>query len=75
MQFESLSNLEEDLDRLLKIGEEGATASREAPIFGKYSDLDDDSELFSDCVSSRNGQQLNLLKVCKVRRDRRWPST
>jgi hypothetical protein len=29
----TLSNLEEDLDRLLKIGEEGATASREAPVF------------------------------------------
>jgi hypothetical protein len=31
MQFESLFDLEEDLDRLLKIGEEGATTSREAP--------------------------------------------
>jgi hypothetical protein len=37
MQFESLSDLEEDLDRLLKIGEEGATACQEAPVFDKYS--------------------------------------
>jgi hypothetical protein len=47
MQFESLSNLKENLDRLLKIGEGGATACWEAPIFDKYSDLDDDSKPFS----------------------------
>jgi hypothetical protein len=47
MRFESLSDLEEDLDRLLKIGEGGATACREAPIFDKYSDSDDDSEPLS----------------------------
>jgi K+-sensing histidine kinase KdpD len=35
------------LDRLLKIGEGGATACREAPIFDKYSDSDDESEPFS----------------------------
>jgi hypothetical protein len=44
MRFESLSNLEEDLDRLLKIGEGGATACREAPVFDKYSNSDDDSK-------------------------------
>jgi hypothetical protein len=49
MQFESLSDLEEDLDRLLKIGEEGVTAYRVAPIFDKYSDSDDDSKPFSGC--------------------------
>jgi hypothetical protein len=49
MQFESLSDLEEDLDHLHKIGEEGATASWEAPIFDKYSDLNDDSKPFSGC--------------------------
>jgi hypothetical protein len=30
MQFEPLSDLEEDLDRLLKIGDEGATTCRGA---------------------------------------------
>jgi hypothetical protein len=39
--------LEENLDNLLKIGEEGATVCREAPIFDKYPDPDDDSRLFS----------------------------
>jgi hypothetical protein len=38
--------LEEDLDNLLKIGDEGVTACREAPIFEKYLDSDDDSETF-----------------------------
>jgi hypothetical protein len=47
MQFRSLSDLEEDLDRLLKIGEEGATACREAPVFDKYSDSDDNPESLS----------------------------
>jgi hypothetical protein len=53
MQFESLSNLEEDWDRLLNIGEEGATACQEAPVFDKYPDSDDDSKPFS-------GRQLGL---------------
>jgi hypothetical protein len=47
MQFESLSYLEEDLDNLLKIGEEGATAYWEAPVFDKYPDSDDYSKPFS----------------------------
>jgi hypothetical protein len=47
MRLESLSDLEEDLDRLLKIGEGGATVCWEAPIFDKYSDLDDDSKPLS----------------------------
>jgi hypothetical protein len=38
MRFEALSALEEDLDHLLKIGDEDATACREAPIFDKYLD-------------------------------------
>jgi hypothetical protein len=41
--------LEEDLDNLLKIGDKGATACRETPVFDKYSNLDDDSETFSGC--------------------------
>jgi hypothetical protein len=46
MRFKSLSDLEEDLDRLLKIKEGGATTCPEAPIFDKYSDSDDESEPF-----------------------------
>jgi hypothetical protein len=42
MLFESLSELEEDLDRLLKIGDGEATECREAPIFDDY-DLDSDN--------------------------------
>jgi hypothetical protein len=38
---------EKDLDDLLKIGGEGATVCREAPIFDKYSDSDDDCGPFS----------------------------
>jgi hypothetical protein len=38
----SLSALEEDLDRLLQLGEGEATARREAPVFDYFSDSDDD---------------------------------
>jgi hypothetical protein len=44
---ESLSDLEEDLDRLLKLGDERATACLEAPVFDNNSDLDDNPESFS----------------------------
>jgi hypothetical protein len=45
-QSNSLSDLEEDLDRLLKIGDEGATACR-GPLFSNnYSDSDDNPESF-----------------------------
>jgi hypothetical protein len=43
--FESLSALEEDLDRLLKIGKDEATACREAPIFDDYDSDSDDAAL------------------------------
>jgi hypothetical protein len=33
MRFDSLSDLEEDLDHLFKIGDEGATACWGAPVF------------------------------------------
>jgi hypothetical protein len=36
MQFKSLSALDKNLDRLLKIGEERATACRVAPVFDMY---------------------------------------
>jgi hypothetical protein len=48
MRFEFISDLEEDLDRLLKIGDEGATACRETPIFDNYSDSDNNPEFFSE---------------------------
>jgi hypothetical protein len=44
-----MSALKEDLDNLLKIGDEGATACRGAPIFDKYSDSDDDSKTSPGC--------------------------
>jgi hypothetical protein len=47
MRFESLSDLEEDSDHLLKIGDEGATACRGGTIFHNYSDSDDNPESFS----------------------------
>jgi hypothetical protein len=43
----SLTDLEEDLDRVLKFGDERATACRGAPIFDNYSESDDDPESFS----------------------------
>jgi hypothetical protein len=52
IQSEFLSALEKDLDDLLKIGGEGATTCREAPIFDKYSDSDNDPGPFSGCHSS-----------------------
>jgi hypothetical protein len=48
-QSEFLSTLEEDLYNLFKIGDEGATACREALIFDKYSNSDDDSEISPSC--------------------------
>jgi hypothetical protein len=42
--LKTLSALQKDLYHLVKIGEEDATACREAPIFDKYKDLDDDPE-------------------------------
>jgi hypothetical protein len=46
MRFKSLSDLEEDLDHLLKIVDEGATACRGAPIFDNYLDSNDNPESF-----------------------------
>jgi hypothetical protein len=56
---ESLSDLEEDLDRLLKLGDEGATANREAPIFDNHSDSDDNPKSFSD---SHLGLTITMLQ-------------
>ncbi|RLN42287.1 hypothetical protein C2845_PM01G44920 [Panicum miliaceum] len=49
LQSKSLSDLEEDLDLLLKLGDKDATSCREAPVFDAYSDSDDelDSSAFS----------------------------
>jgi hypothetical protein len=46
-RFESLSDLEEDLDCLLKLGDVGATACWEAPVFDNYLDSNDDPKSFS----------------------------
>jgi hypothetical protein len=43
MWFESLSALEQDLDRLLKIGKDEATTCQEAPIFDNYDPNSNDS--------------------------------
>jgi hypothetical protein len=43
MRFESLSDLEEDLDCLLKIEEGEATARRGAPVFDNFSDFDNNA--------------------------------
>jgi hypothetical protein len=43
MRAESLSALEEDIDRLHKIGQRDATACREAPIYDVYESNSDDS--------------------------------
>jgi hypothetical protein len=51
-KLESLSDLEEDLDRLLKLGDEGATAYRGAPIFDNYSDSDEKYSLTRTTPSS-----------------------
>jgi hypothetical protein len=48
MQFESLFDLEEDLDHLLKIGDKGAHRLPGAPIFDNYSDSDNNPEFFSE---------------------------
>jgi hypothetical protein len=41
--------LKEDLDNLLKIGDARATSCREAPVFDKHSNSDDDSKTFLGC--------------------------
>jgi hypothetical protein len=45
IRSESLSALEKNLDHLLKIGKDEATASQEAPIFDDYSSNSDDGEV------------------------------
>ncbi|RLN12210.1 hypothetical protein C2845_PM09G10430 [Panicum miliaceum] len=44
LRSKSLSDLEEDLDLLLKLGDEDATAIPEAPVFDAYTDSDDDHD-------------------------------
>jgi hypothetical protein len=51
-QSKSLSHLEEDLDRFLKLKDEGATACRGAPIFDNYSDSNEESSSISTTPSS-----------------------
>jgi hypothetical protein len=49
----TLSDLEENLDLLLKIKDVGVTACREAPIFDIYSDSDEEYSPCSTTPSSR----------------------
>jgi hypothetical protein len=49
----SLSNLEKDLDLLLKIKDAGATACREASVFEIYSDSDEEYSACSTIPSSQ----------------------
>jgi hypothetical protein len=51
-QSESLSNLEEDLDRLPKFGDEGATACWGPPVFDNYSYSNEKFSLTSTIPSS-----------------------
>jgi hypothetical protein len=51
-QSTSLFDLEEDLDRLLKIGDKRATAYRGGPIFDNYSNSDEKYSLTSTIPSS-----------------------
>jgi hypothetical protein len=52
-QSQSLYNLEEDLDLLLRIKDVGATACREAPVFNMYSDSNEEYSPCSTIPSSR----------------------
>jgi hypothetical protein len=52
---ESLSDLEEDIDRLLKLEDVGATACRGAPIVNNYSDSNEEYSLTSTTPSSSRG--------------------
>jgi hypothetical protein len=48
-QSKFISASEEDLNNLLNIGGEGATACRKAPVFDNYSDSNDDPKTFLGC--------------------------
>jgi hypothetical protein len=52
-QSKSLSDLEEDLDMLLKVKDMGATICRAAPIFDTYSDSNEEYSPHSTTPSSR----------------------
>jgi hypothetical protein len=53
-QSKSLSDLEENLDLLLKLKDVGATACQVAPIFDNYSDSNEEYSLFSTTPSSHS---------------------
>jgi hypothetical protein len=53
-QLKSLSDLEEDLDLLLKFKDVGAIACRAAPIFDNYSDSNEKYSALSTTPSSRS---------------------
>jgi hypothetical protein len=53
-QSESLSDLEEDLDRLLKLEDAGATACRATPVFNNHSDSKKEYSSTSTTPSSQS---------------------
>jgi hypothetical protein len=53
-QSKFLSDLEEDLDLLLKLKGVGATACRGPPVFDNYSDSNEEYSLFSTTPSSQS---------------------
>jgi hypothetical protein len=57
-ESKSLSDLEEDLDLLLKPKDVGATACRGAPIFDNYSDSNEEYSSFSTTPSSQSRRGL-----------------
>jgi hypothetical protein len=63
----SLSDLEEDLDLLLKIKDVGATAGRAAPIFDTYSDSNKEYSSCSTTSSSRLQKGLGDVGVTACR--------
>jgi hypothetical protein len=57
-RFKSLSNLEEELDLLLKIKDVGATVCRGAPVFNFYLDSNKEYSLLSTTLSSQSREGL-----------------
>jgi hypothetical protein len=58
-RYEPLSDLEEDLDCLLKLGDERATACRGNPIFDNYSNSD---AKYSSTSTTPSSQSLGGLE-------------
>jgi hypothetical protein len=66
-QSKSLSDLEEDLNHLLKLKDEGATACRGPPVFDNYSDSNEEYSSISTTPSSqsRGGLEDEGATACR----------